>query len=116
MRPAIRFGSRARLGPDSGAGAAGGAPSDGAVVSAARAARALPLGEPETAAVDFLDVAPALEVLQDSRKKAPAAVPQLHAMSNLTDAGRLRQRGQVSEDFSSFHVGVARFFLFDCVL
>ena len=119
MRPAIRFGSRASLGRRSGRGRAGACSCGfGGARGAARRWiwRGLLFSEAETAAVNFLDIAAALQLLDHARKKTPAAVLQFHAVRDLADAGRLRQLGEIGDYISGGDFGGVRFFFFGGVL
>jgi hypothetical protein len=49
--------------------------------------------------------------VEDARKEAAAVMLQLHAVSDLADAGRLRKRGEVRENELRAHFGRPRFFL-----
>ena len=49
-----------------------------------------------TAAVNFLDIAAALELLDHARQITAATMLQVHAMRDLADAGGLRERREVS--------------------
>ncbi len=51
-----------------------------------------------TAAVNFFDIAAALELLDHAWEITPAAMLQIHAMRDLADAGGLRERREVSGD------------------
>ena len=58
-----------------------------------------------------------LELLDDSREKAPAAMLQVHAVSDLANAGRLRLRGQIGDHlFAGLTSARSRLFILDGVL
>ena len=62
-------------------------------------------GEAIATFADFFDFAATLEMLEDARKIAAAAMLQFHAMSDFADALRTVLRGKISED-----IGVACLF------
>jgi hypothetical protein len=49
--------------------------------------------------------------MKDAREEAAAVMLQLHAVSDLADAGRLGKRGQVSENEFRTHFGRTGFLL-----
>ena len=49
--------------------------------------------------------------MKDAREEAAAVMFQLHAVSDLADAGRLGERGEVRENEFRAHFGRARFLL-----
>ena len=49
-----------------------------------------------TAAMNFLDIAATLELLDHARQITAAAMLQVHAVGDLADAGRLRECREVS--------------------
>lgn len=55
-------------------------------------------GEAIASAVNFFDFTALLELLDDAREKAAAAMLQIHAVGDLTDADRLRERREMSDD------------------
>jgi hypothetical protein len=59
----------------------------------------------------FFHVAAFFQPVEDAREEAPAVMFQLHAVSDLPDAGRLGKRGEVGEDKFRGNTGRARFFL-----
>ena len=55
-------------------------------------------GEAIASTVNFFNFTALLELLDYAREKAAAAMPQIHAVSNLADADRLRERREMSDD------------------
>ena len=62
-----------------------------------RAYRLLRFRETELAAANFLDIAEAFQVLDNSRQEPPAVVLELHAVRDLPDAFRTRSRREIRD-------------------
>ena len=74
------------------------------------------LRQAEASAVDFLDIAAALQLLDNPREVAPPGVLQIHAVRDLPDTGGLRLLGKVGDHFRRADWLLAGLFILDGVL